>query len=154
VQSLAARRHHPEPRTRLDEVCHQRSGGDEPFEVVQHQQQLTVAERAHERLRGGLTRFLRETERPRDDGRHGVRVVDPREPHEERTVAVGRHDTPRDLHREPRLADTAWACQGKHAGARKRIENLEDLIPASDEWSARQREIAEPLRLKRREVEA
>ena len=88
---------------------------------------------------GGLARLLGEAERPGDDRRDGVRVVDAREPDEESAVAVRRDDGARDLDRQPRLADPARAGQRQHRRPRERVEDLPRLLATADERGARQR---------------
>ena len=154
VQALAARRQNPKSRAFRHEVAHERGGGDQPLEVVEHEQQLAVAEAAHERVRGGLARLLGEAKRPGDDGRHRVRIVDAREPDEEGAVGVRRGDRARDLDRESGLADPARPRQRQQRRPRERVEDLLCLVATADERGARQREVPETLGLQRREVEA
>ena len=84
----------------------------------------------------------------------GVRIVDAREPDEEGAVAVRRDDRARDLDREPGLADPARPRQRQQRRPRERVEDLLCLVATADERCARQRQVPEPLRLERREVEA
>ena len=60
----------------------------------------------------------------------------------------------RDLDREPGLADPARPRQRQQRRPSERVEDLLCLAVTADERSARQREVPEPLRLQRREVEA
>ena len=113
------------------------------------------------RGRGGSAEASRRRPRPaprrgRASGRRRLgRCPDRRRPRARRRRLRRRttSDRARDLDREPRLADSARSRERQHRRSLERIEDLPHLVATADERRAGQRQVSEPRRLQRWEVE-
>jgi len=116
VQRRAARHQELQARTRREQtgqVCRRRQ---HLLEVVEHQQQLSIAQLARQPLRDGLRSAATTDAQFARDGRGDEqRVANRRQIDEHDAVGEAVLDGPRQLDRQARFADPAGAGQGEQA---------------------------------------
>ena len=78
--------------------------------------------------------------------RHEVRVAQRRELDQPRAISKLMQHLPRELERQPALADAAGAEEGEQARARKELRCIRELAVAADEGSELQRQIVRQAR--------
>ena len=88
VENLAAAGENRQARCRGEQLAHERRAGDDLLEVVEHEEDLTVAQVVLERVEHGPVRLLAKADRLGDRARQQRRVGDRRQLDEEHAVRV------------------------------------------------------------------
>ena len=146
VKRLATGHEHPHARAAGEQLAQHPDPGSELLEVVEHQQQLAIAQIPLQPLRRGQIRLLGEPERLADRRRDQPRIGDIRKPDKPCPVAVLLGARLRRPQREPRLAATARAGQRHQPPARapEQRGDLGKLASAAEERRRRDREGGPP----------
>jgi hypothetical protein len=104
MERFAARRQHLQARCRCEQSRDRRSSGDHMLEIVEHEQELALAEVVLERLVDRASGRLLDAETPRDRGYDEVGVGNRCERNKERAGREIPEDVGGDLEGEPRFA--------------------------------------------------
>ena len=144
------------PGASASRVAERRRRGQHLLEVVEHEQELLVAQVLDQRLERALARLLAQAERLRDRRHDELRLADRRELDEGRAVREPLAHAGGELEREPGLAGAAGADQRQqaHVVAREQLAGLGELALAPDEGVRHRGEAREPVveRVQRREL--
>jgi hypothetical protein len=166
AQRLAAGGEHPQARAaRQEQVGEVRRRGDQMLAVVEHQQQMLVADRLHDALHRGhrAAAAAREqaelpgAEQRQDRARQVERVGDRRElDHPDAVGHVFEHARAR-LDRQPGLAGPTRSRERDQPPAGQKVLDPRDVVPAPHEAGdlrpqVRPRRLLRPRRLRRRRV--
>ncbi len=103
---------YPQAGSGSDEVGHERGGGDDLLEVVEHQEQAPGPSPPREPRRQRFVPVLVDPDRLGDRRRHARRIGDRCQRHEDTSIGVGRRDLVGHLQREACLADATRSGQG------------------------------------------
>jgi hypothetical protein len=126
-----ARDQHRQPGGRPQQLGDDGAGVEDLLEVVEHEEQLAVTQRVHERRQDLPVGFGPEPERHGDGRRHQARIADGREVHEEH--AVGWDEATRGLDGQPGLPAASRAGQGEQPrGAQESPDPLQLPVSAHE----------------------
>ena len=141
-QALPAGRQDHQPAARpLQHPGQRRRSGQQMFTVIEHQQQLLVAQELHQRLAGGLPGRGTHREHRSDRIIQADRIADRGQLAQPRASGKSRLHLLGDLHREAGLAHPAHTGQRHHPRLAQRSHGPLQLPGPADERTHRQRQI-------------
>ncbi len=135
AERFAARHQHRHPGSRCGDLRKHRCRGKHVLEVVEHQQELAVAQIPSELLRDALATRREDPESQSDGRRDEVGILERRKSDEDDAVGELVEQLGSHLHCEPRLARPAGAGQRDEPDFRSpdQIHHLPDLALATNQ---------------------